>query len=88
LAFTGSVVAKREVGKPMVLSVIGQNHQLAPSGKGIQPFPIPRIELGVEDVSVRRLKTAQRHSLNSSAAPLIGANSIQVLLHQSFIWLV
>jgi len=53
-AFTGSVVAKREVSKPMALSVIGQNHQLTPSGKGIQPFPIPRIELGVEDVSVRR----------------------------------
>ena len=53
-AFTGSLVAKRELGKPMVLSVIGQNHQLAPGGKSIQPFPIPRIELGVEEVSVRR----------------------------------
>lgn len=53
-AFTGSVVAKREGSKPMVLSVIGQNHQLAPSGKDIQPFALSRIELGVEDVSVRR----------------------------------
>ena len=53
-AFTGSVVAKREAGKPMVLSVIGQNHQLATGGKDIKPFPIPRIELGVEDVSIRR----------------------------------
>jgi hypothetical protein len=52
-AFTGSLVAKREAGKPMVLSVIGQNHQLVPGGKGIQAFPLPRIELGVEDVSVR-----------------------------------
>jgi hypothetical protein len=52
-AFTGSVVAKRESGKPMVLSVIGQNYQLAPASKNIQPFSIPRIELGVEDVSVR-----------------------------------
>ena len=53
-AFTGSVVAKREAGKPMVLSVIGQNHQLAAGRKDIQPFPISRIELGVDDVSVRR----------------------------------
>lgn len=53
-AFTGSVVAKRERGKPMLLSVIGQNHQLSTSGKDIKPFAIPRIELGVEDVSVRR----------------------------------
>jgi hypothetical protein len=53
-AFTGSVVAKREKGKDMVLSVVGQNHQLTPGGKDVKPFPIPRIELGVEDVSVRR----------------------------------
>ena len=53
-AFTGSVVVKREVGKPMVLSVIGQNHQLSATGKDIKPFPISRIELGVEDTSVRR----------------------------------
>jgi len=53
-AFTGSVVAKREAGKPMVLSVIGQNHQLAQGSKEIQPFPLPRIELGVADASVRR----------------------------------
>ena len=53
-AFTGSVVAKREAGKPMVMSVIGQNHQLSATGKGIQPFAIPRMELGVEDTSVRR----------------------------------
>jgi hypothetical protein len=53
-AFTGSLVAKREAGKPMVLSVIGQNHQLASGGKDIKPFPIPRIELAVEDVSIRR----------------------------------
>lgn len=53
-AFTGSVVAKREAGKPMVLSVIGQNHQLGATGKDIKLFQIPRIELGVEDVSVRR----------------------------------
>lgn len=65
-AFTGSVVAKREVGKPMVLSVIGQNHQLAPGGKGIQPFPIPRIELGVEDVSVRRF-TGHKSSCKKSS---------------------
>ena len=65
-AFTGSVVAKREVSKPMALSVIGQNHQLSPSGKGIQPFPIPRIELGVEDVSVRRFKVHQSSCKKSS----------------------
>jgi hypothetical protein len=53
-AFTGSVVAKREKGKDMVLTVVGQNHQLTPGGKDVKPFPIPRIELGVEDVSVRR----------------------------------
>ena len=53
-AFTGSLVAKREAGKPLVVSVIGQNHQLAPSGKDVQLFPLPRIELGVEDASVRR----------------------------------
>ena len=53
-AFTGSVVAKREAGKPMLLSVIGQNHQLSVMGKDIKPFPIPRLELGVEDSSVRR----------------------------------
>lgn len=38
----------------MVLTVVGQNHQLTPGGKDIKPFPIPRIELGVSDVSVRR----------------------------------
>jgi hypothetical protein len=54
-AFTGSVVAKREAGKPMVLSVIGQNHQLATGGKDIKPFALQRIELGVEGTSVRRL---------------------------------
>ena len=53
-AFTGSVVAKREVGKPMVLSVVGQNHELSPSAKTFKPFVLSRIELGVEDVSVRR----------------------------------
>jgi hypothetical protein len=53
-AFTGSVVAKREKGKALVLTVVGQNHQLTPGGKDVKPFPIPRIELGVEDVSVRR----------------------------------
>ena len=53
-AFTGSVIAKREKGKDMVLTVVGQNHQLTPSGKDVKPFPLQRIELGVEDVSVRR----------------------------------
>lgn len=53
-AFTGSVVAKRELSKPMVLSVIGQNHQLAPGGKGVQLFVLPHIELSVEDANVRR----------------------------------
>ena len=53
-AFTGSVIAKREKGKDMVLTVVGQNHQLTPGGKDVKPFPLPRIELGVEDVSVRR----------------------------------
>ena len=53
-AFTGSVVAKREKGKDMVLTVVGQNHQLTPGGKDVKPFSLPRIELGVEDVSVRR----------------------------------
>ena len=53
-AFTGSVVAKREKGKEMVLTVVGQNHELSPSGKDFKPFPLPRIELGVEDASVRR----------------------------------
>jgi len=57
-AFTGSVVATREAGKPLVLSVIGQNHQLASGGKEVKPFSISRIELGVEDVSVRHF--AQR----------------------------
>ena len=53
-AFTGSVVAKREAGTPMVLSVIGQNHQLSTTGKDIKPFATSRIELGVEEASVRR----------------------------------
>lgn len=53
-AFTGSVAAKREKGKALVLTVVGQNHELTPSGKGFKPFPLPRIELGVEDTSVRR----------------------------------
>jgi hypothetical protein len=53
-AFTGSVVAKREKGKDMVLTVVGQNHELTSSGKDFKLFPLPRIELGVEDVSVRR----------------------------------
>jgi len=54
-AFTGSVVAKREKGKALVLTVVGQNHELSPSGKDFKPFTLPRIELGVEDASVRRL---------------------------------
>jgi hypothetical protein len=54
-AFTGSVVAKREKGKALVLTVVGQNHELSPSGKDFKPFVLPRIELGVEDASVRRL---------------------------------
>lgn len=58
-AFTGSVVAKREAGKPMVFSLIGQNYQLAPASKRIQSFPIPRIELGVEGVSVRHFTAHQ-----------------------------
>ena len=53
-AFTGSVVTKREKSKDMVLTVVGQNHQLTPGGKDAKPFSISRIELGVEDVSVRR----------------------------------
>jgi len=53
-AFTGSVVAKREKGKGMVLTVVGQNHQLTTGGKDVKLFAIPRIELGVENVSVRR----------------------------------
>jgi hypothetical protein len=53
-AFTGSVVAKREKGKDMVLTVVGQNHELNSSGKDFKLFPLPRIELGVEDASVRR----------------------------------
>jgi hypothetical protein len=53
-ALTGSVVAKREKGKDLVLTVVGQNHQLTPGGKDVKPFLLPRIELGVEDVSVRR----------------------------------
>jgi hypothetical protein len=53
-AFTGSVVAKREKGKDMVLTVVGQNHQLIPGSRDAKPFSILRIELGVEDVSVRR----------------------------------
>lgn len=66
-AFTGSVVAKRERGKPMVLSVIGQNHQLQSTGKGIKPFPISRIELGLEDSSVRRF-TGHKASCKKSSA--------------------
>lgn len=66
-AFMGSVVAKREAGKPMVMSVIGQNHQLSTTGKGIQPFAIPRMELGVEDTSVRRFashkSSCKKHSV-------------------------
>ena len=54
-AFTGSVVAKREKGKDMVLTVVGQNHELNPLGKDFKPFALQRIELGVEDTSVRRL---------------------------------
>jgi hypothetical protein len=65
-AFTGSVVAKREAGKPMVLSVIGQNYQLVPSGKDIKPFPIPRIELGVDEVSIRRF-TGHKTSCKKSS---------------------
>ena len=53
-AFTGSVVAKREKGKEMVLSVIGQNHQMNLTGKEIKPFDLTRIELGIQDASVRR----------------------------------
>jgi hypothetical protein len=53
-AFTGSVVAKRDKSQSLVLTVVGQNHELTPSGKGFKPFPLPRIELGVEDASVRR----------------------------------
>jgi len=53
-AFTGSLMAKREKGKDMVLSVLGQNHELNPSGKGFKPFALSRIELGVEDARVRR----------------------------------
>ena len=48
-AFTGSVVAKREKGKDLMLTVVGQNHELSPVGKDFKPFPLPRIELGVED---------------------------------------
>jgi len=65
-AFTGSVVAKRDAGKPMVLSVIGQNHQLAPGGKGIQAFPLSRIEVGVEDVSVRHF-TERKNSCKKNS---------------------
>jgi hypothetical protein len=54
-AFTGSVMAKREKGKDMVLTVVGQNHELSASGKDFKPFALQRIELGVEDTSVRRL---------------------------------
>ncbi len=54
-AFTGSVVAQREKSKGLVLTVVGQNHELTPSGKDFKPFPLPRIELGVEGASVRRL---------------------------------
>jgi len=58
-AFTGSVLAQRSAGKPMTLTVIGQNHQLGRNEKDIKPFSIPRIELGVEDVSVRRFTDAK-----------------------------
>lgn len=64
-AFTGSVLAKREKGKDMVLTVVGQNHELTPSGKGFKPFPLPRIELGVEDASVRRFTEHKSKCKNS-----------------------
>jgi hypothetical protein len=53
-AFTGSLVAKREKGKDLVLTLGGQNHELSSVGKGFKPFTLSRIELGVEDASVRR----------------------------------
>lgn len=53
-AFTGSVMAKLEKGKNMVVTVVGQNHELTPSGKDFKPFALSRIELGVEETSVRR----------------------------------
>jgi hypothetical protein len=59
-AFTGSVIAKRAKGKSMVMTVVGQNHELSASGKGFKPFPLPRIELGVEDTSVRRYSEHQQ----------------------------
>jgi hypothetical protein len=59
-AFTGSVVARREKNKDMVLTVVGQNHQLNATGKDFKPFPLPRIELGVEDAIVRRY-TEHKH---------------------------
>lgn len=40
-AFTGSVVAKREVGKPMVLSVIGQTISLPLAAKASNRFQFP-----------------------------------------------
>jgi hypothetical protein len=53
-AFTGSVLAKRDKNQGMRLTVLGQNHELSAAGKGFKPFPLARLELGVEDVSVRR----------------------------------
>jgi hypothetical protein len=53
-AFTGSLVAKREKGKDLVLTLGGQNYELSSVGKDFKPFMLSRIELGVEDASVRR----------------------------------
>lgn len=53
-AFTGSVLAKRDKGQGLRLTVLGQNHELSSAGKGFKPFPLARLELGVEDASLRR----------------------------------
>lgn len=52
--FTGSVMAKRSKDAPLAVSVVGQNHLLGNASKDYRIFPVARLELGIEDASVRR----------------------------------
>jgi hypothetical protein len=52
--FTGAVMAKRSKDTPLAVSVVGQNHLLGHSGQDYKVFPIARLEMGVDDASVRR----------------------------------
>jgi hypothetical protein len=81
--FTGTMAATRAKGEGVGVSVVGENHVLAHTAQGYKAFPVTRIELGVEDHSVRRFankKSTCKKSQVCAAYKDNGKRELQALL--------